>query len=357
MAKEISMEIMAIGKWNGFKFDTNRLKTIAKNFKKLIEVHSVPLKIGHAEDQIGNTKSEYQHALGWADDVWVTAAGKLMAKFIDVPEVVYKAVQKKLYRKVSVELDFDVKYKGKDLGDVLSGVALLGADIPAVNTINDLQAFFSDSGNIAGSRKASFCTIETDYEHEEDKTMPISKEDFEKLQSQMNTLSTNFATQQVQLTELSAENTTLKAENAQFKKDEETRKENEKKEKIKFARESATKILDDGVKEKHITPAERENFSKMLQIEDDEAVQKVDLDLLKSMVGKGSSSFSTSSTAKDNGNAEEKNEMAADEEMVVEVSKVRATNPGMSFSAAQSMVFQANPDLARRYIEFNDQEV
>ena len=165
MSKTLTMEIMAPGTWNGFNFGRGRLEQIADNFKSLFDVHKVPLKIGHADEQV-ETKSNDQHALGWASDVWVTSAGKMVAKFTDVPKVVYDAIKKKLYRKVSVELDFDTIYKGKNLGDVLSGVALLGADIPAVNTIDDLQAFFSSSG-FTESKRVSFCTIETDYEKED----------------------------------------------------------------------------------------------------------------------------------------------------------------------------------------------
>ena len=357
MTKELSMEIMSPGTWNGFKFPSDRLKRIVDNFKKLLEVHRVPLKIGHADNQIEDeTRSEDQHALGWVDDVWQTATGKLMAKVIDVPDIVYDAVAKKLYRKVSVELDFDVDYKGENIGDVLSGVALLGADIPAVNTIQDLQAFLSaDSGTIAGARKAIFTTIDTGYKPKPN-TDEVTEMDLKELEKKFDSLTSRFDAQQSEMDKLRAENAELKTKEANFEKAEKERLEAEKKAKIELARTKVIEILDKGVSEKHITPAQREDFSKMLQIDDDEAVQKIEFELVERMVGKGSVNFSTSrtSSSKSVGGEEETNDTTPDAVVAAKAQELINAGTAKTFKAAKRMVLSADTKLARDYIDYND---
>ena len=136
---EMEREIFAVGKWNGMEFKEEDLNAIAAAFNTLKKVHRVPLKIGHNE---GQPMTDGQMALGWVSEVWVSGE-KLLAKFTNMPEVVYQAVNKGLYRNLSIELDFGVTYKGNYFSAVLSGVALLGADIPAVNTLADLTAFLT----------------------------------------------------------------------------------------------------------------------------------------------------------------------------------------------------------------------
>ena len=58
-----------------------------------------------------------------------------MATFADMPDIVFEAISKKRYRKVSIELDKDATHKGETFKWILSGVALLGAVLPAVNTL------------------------------------------------------------------------------------------------------------------------------------------------------------------------------------------------------------------------------
>jgi regulator of replication initiation timing len=358
MAKELSMEIMAPGTWNGFKFPKDRLKKIADNFKKLLEVHRVPLKIGHTENQMeSETSAGEQHALGWADEVWITSAGKLMARFIDVPKVVYDAISKKLYRKVSVELDFDTEYKGENIGDVLSGVALLGADIPAVNTIEDLQAFFSKDSDITGNGKAIFTTIETEYLKEE-----VSDMDIKDLERKFDDLVKRFDTQQEEITNLKKENDKFEKENQElktakenFEKQEKERKEEEKKNTIKLARDNVNSILDDGVKAKTITPAERESFKKILGVDDDESVTKIEVEVLKTMVGKGSVNFSSRNTSKSGGTKEETNTgETPDAKLARKANELVNAGTAKNFKAAKTMIMRTDTELAKAYIEYND---
>ncbi len=151
---EQDAEIFAVGTWNGYPFTVEDLEAIAANFEALKEVRKVPLKLGHDEDQ---PLTDGMPALGWVDKVWVEGE-KLLAHFIDLPDVVGDAIASRAYRTVSVELDMDARHKGQDYKYVLSGVALLGATLPAVNNLADLTEYLSQTGP-AGGRRMVFTAI------------------------------------------------------------------------------------------------------------------------------------------------------------------------------------------------------
>jgi hypothetical protein len=64
---------------------------------------------------------------------------KLLANFVDVPTSVFSMIQKGLYKFTSVELLSQAEFNGKQFPLVLDGVALLGAEPPAVSGLDDLQ--------------------------------------------------------------------------------------------------------------------------------------------------------------------------------------------------------------------------
>lgn len=352
MAKEISMEIMAPGKWNGLPFDNKRLQQIVDNFKQLSDIHSIPLKIGHADDQI-ETKSKDQHALGWASDVWINAVGKLMAKFVDVPDIVHKAIKNKLYKKVSVELDMGVKHKDKELGDVLSGVALLGADIPAVNTIDDLQAYLSaDHGTIAGITRAIFSTIETEYrsKNEDDE---MSAEELKSLKDSVANLSSKLDDQSKKHDDLVTENIKLKAEKEELERKEKERENTEKANNVKLAREAVINVFEAGVKQQIITPAQRENFHKIFNVDDDDAVVAIDVELLKNTISGGKKFSVGGESASNEGSNMNDEEASVDDRVVEETQKIMANEGIKDFGAAMNVLFSRNTKLATEYRDFN----
>lgn len=359
MSREISMEVMAPGTWNGIPFDKARLKKIVDNFKKLLHNHSVPLKIGHdSNDHQLKSKSKTQHALGWAADAWLNSADKIMVRFTDVPDIVHKAITKKLYRKVSVELDMGVNYKGEDVGDVLSGVALLGAEIPAVNTLEDLQAFLSaDSGTIAGATKGCFATIETGYKPEE-----VNDMDLKELQDTVAKLSRTIKEQGDRQSVIEAENLKLVEENrkfaaekAEFERKEKERANVEKAGKVKLARDSVTSVLESAVAQHVITPAQREDFRKMFSVDDDDAVTKIDIELFKRAIG-GTKKFSVGDeTANAHGGTmgDDDGDMSADERLDAEVQKVLASGETKDYARGMQLVLSRDRKLAAEYRDAN----
>ena len=160
------VEVMSVGTWNGVKFTPKDLLELAENFKKLKDVVKPPIKLGHSGDQTGKP------ALGWVTDLKVKG-NKLIAFVEDVPSILMKAIKKKLYRTVSSEIFSGFKYKGKRYGKVFSGLAFLGAEMPAVKDLEDLTAYLSQTsdGEFEKVSIIEFTTKEDESEEEMDKKL------------------------------------------------------------------------------------------------------------------------------------------------------------------------------------------
>jgi hypothetical protein len=143
MSNLVRAEIFSAGKFypgnlNGeaVEFTEADLDHIVAAFDERASAGRVPLKLGHNDAQ---PVTDGQPALGWVSRVW-REGGKLLADFTDMPSVVYDAIKNGLYKFISVELSKDVKTSGGLRSWALDAAALLGADIPAVGTLKDLQA-------------------------------------------------------------------------------------------------------------------------------------------------------------------------------------------------------------------------
>lgn len=136
----LEAEIFAAGNWNEREYSLADLENIAANFRKYQTRIKPPLKLGHRQD---NPRG--QPALGWVKDLYVRGQ-KLVACFAGVPAIVYKAIQQGLYRRISSEL-----WQDED-GFILKAVALLGADLPAVDTLEDLTVYFAEAPELSFSQ-------------------------------------------------------------------------------------------------------------------------------------------------------------------------------------------------------------
>lgn len=140
---EFDCEVFAVGTWNGDKYTDKDLDEICKNFETLKDVVKCPIKLGHNEKQMADIMKDGQPALGWVKALR-KSGNKLVATLTQVPEMVYRAIKAGLYKRVSSEIYMKYRDKaGNTLGKVYAGVALLGADIPAVDNLKDLTAFLT----------------------------------------------------------------------------------------------------------------------------------------------------------------------------------------------------------------------
>ena len=192
-------EIFSVGTWNGLEFTTEDLQAIAASFTELALAGRVPLKFGHNDEQ---PVTDGQPALGWVERVW-TEGGKLLADFANMPTVVFDAIKAQLYKFVSVELWQDAERDGSSYPWVLSAVALLGADEPAVGNLKDLAALTMRSTGLRWKASRTFATAEIPHSKRgARKTMEIDEKELSQLRAE-------FAKAQADVAAVTAANTKL----------------------------------------------------------------------------------------------------------------------------------------------------
>lgn len=138
------IEIFSIGTHKGIKYKESDLDEIIVSFNELKDKIKPPLKMAHRNNM---HKKDGQPSLGWTSEL-KKMGGKLLASFSDVPKLVKDAISKKLYKRVSSELYNNLSIGGKKYKRVLAGVGLLGADIPEVKDLQDIEIFFNDNSSI-----------------------------------------------------------------------------------------------------------------------------------------------------------------------------------------------------------------
>lgn len=337
--KELKAEIFAVGKWNGIDVTQEMLIELANNFSRLADFIDVPLKLGHNEEQ---QMTDGEPALGWVDKVWVEGE-KLFAKFVDLPDIVFDAIEKKRYKNVSIEALFDVNHKGVDYGTVLTAVALLGTDMPAVNTLSDLQTYMT-ANNLAFSSHATFSKKPSD-KSEKSTMTPEEKAEFDRLKAEneaKDKLIAGHATEKAKFTTESAE------------KDAKIKELEGEKETSKFAAEKkeVEEDLEGLVKDKKITPAQRD---KLLKDCDEKTIDSVKFTI--STLKENKPMGKQDEQAKDDKSDEEDNSEQSPDEKVRRKARKYANENKVSFSVAVKEVLGDDPKLAREYADYNDKEV
>jgi len=340
---KLKQEIFAEGTWNGMPFTQADLTAMAQSFNSLKEYLKVPLKLGHNDEQ---AVTDGQPALGWVTSMEV-AGGKLLAVFEDVPDIVYQAIQKKLYRTVSVEMSFDVSHKSKLYDFVITAVALLGADIPAVNVLNDLGVLMSRNSNLerggfAAGHHASFNSVFGSI-----KEKPImTPEEIAAMQAENAKLKADHAVISANFTALEI---TSKTEKEEAAKRFAAIEAEQKKAKVEAKRVEFTAILEDAVKAKAITPVQRETFSKVLKLDNDDSVLTLVSDDVKALFGSvkpNDTSTGRNSDGEDEGDS-------PDIELSQQAHAYMSKSGEKDFSRAVDIVMSGNPELARDYITYN----
>lgn len=341
-------EIFAVGTWNGIDFSEADLDDIVENFTNLIDTHKVPLKFGHNDEQ---PITDGQPAIGWVERIYRDGK-KLLADFANVPSVVVDAIKNKLYRTVSVELLFNVDNKGKKYNHVLDAVAILGADQPAVNNLADLNTLLAKRTAFSGGHRVVFNTMKGE------RPEINSKEEFEMDKKEIQEMvDAAIAPLKTEIVDLKAERDTLKQKNEKLEADQKDREKAEQQEKIAASRKAVTTILDEAVKEKRMTPAVRETYSKQIGVDDDKRVIEIDLDQVKLMCG-----ATKGPDTKEQGHVADKDDdKYADvdnpgEKLMRMTRDYQADKGEDNFEVAFSRVANANPELHKAYLMSNGEE-
>ncbi len=340
------IEIFAVGKWNGMTFKLKDLNGIVAAFNTLGDNHKVPLKFGHNKEQ---RMTDGQPSLGWVKSLSVEG-DKLIADVTDIPTIVMTAMDKKLYHNVSVELDFDVTHKGNHYPAVLSGVALLGADIPAVNTLKDLTHYLNRDAAFSVGRQAVFSAIAGN-----------KKQGDADMELDLETLSKTVAKLTTDMTALAATNATLTAANAEltvkvtkFTTDAATADAAQKKAKTDAKRAEVLAVFEEGVKSDLITPAQRGQFTKMLRVEDDVALNAIVVDDVKALVAGGKKHTFGRAQGKQGKSDNDTDTRSPDVIVLEKCQAIVAKKEAPDLFAAQKLLFARDKPLAEAYTKLQE---
>lgn len=329
------VELFAPGTWNGLKVSAADLQEFVTAYDALKDVLKIPLKFGHNDKQ---PMTDGQPALGWVSNVKLKA-GKLVADFTGVPDVVFNAIKNKLYNTLSIELYQDVEYKKDKFPFVLSGVALLGADLPAVNVLQDLSAYMSTELKFSAQKSFTLTTTEEGDE--------MSKE----LEAQIKALTEQVTGLTSQVTDLNGQVATAKAEAAQFKTKAEDLELEGKKAEFATKKKELVEKFDVLVKGELITPAQRDAFTATVKDGEEATLAAAQTIYDGLIVGVDVSKFSSNPTGR-NDKEQHKTEGDPSKALAEKVAAFRTTaeGAGLSFSVAKQRVLEANPALAKEYV-------
>lgn len=151
------VELVKVGSW---QTSTGDWHVTAEHLAAAVEAHHAEvlrkpvLKIGHTDPRFDGGP-----ALGYVDNLRVTDGGTtLVGDLVDVPGPVAKLLPR-AYPDRSVEALIDyVDADGRTWPLVLTGLALLGASAPAVDTLRSLQGVGELYGVAAGARRVVLAT-------------------------------------------------------------------------------------------------------------------------------------------------------------------------------------------------------
>lgn len=123
-------------------FTTDDLRAIAQANRELQGEINPPAKIGHGRSP--------EPAVGWLGNIRVSDDGtKLLTDLTNVPRRFADLVEKRAYRHRSVELAKVTSQKtGKTHPWVVTGLAWLGAKLPAVRTLDDVVKLYETSPGV-----------------------------------------------------------------------------------------------------------------------------------------------------------------------------------------------------------------
>lgn len=150
-----SLEIFAAGTWKpgnakgkSVTVTEEHLDEMVESFNALKTTNIVKphLKLGHDDAQKWFGQRNGVPTLGWIEKVW-RQGNKLFADIGGIPDAVIDLIKQGRYHNVSAEIYSPgaVEHNGQKFGHVLSAVALLGAEMPAVKTLSGLaKALFQE---------------------------------------------------------------------------------------------------------------------------------------------------------------------------------------------------------------------
>ena len=138
------VEIFATGKHRGsatVDITDNDLAEMVNSFNELSGAGGFQpvLKLGHDDVQKFFGARKGAPNLGFVEKLRVEGS-KILADFTNVPDALFDLIKQRRFNSVSIEMFPKTEFNGKQFKNVLTAVALLGAELPAVKGLKDLAA-------------------------------------------------------------------------------------------------------------------------------------------------------------------------------------------------------------------------
>lgn len=336
---DIDMEVFSVGTWNGDKYTEKDLDSMVSNFDILKSRVKPILKIGHEDSKW----KDGMPSLGWATAL-KREGNKLIASFKEVPKLIYDLIKSGRYKRVSSEIYWNFKDStGNIFNRVLSGVALLGADIPAVDNLADLTAYLTQESETGSFEKVATYTLDTKGGTIQSNEKGASKMGEEEIRKEY----------EAKLEAERKANAELKADNEKMK----AQQEAEKKEFARKEKETRTNDLkafcEDQVKGKKMTPAQRDVIVNAIDkhVYTDDAGFSFTFDLFKEFIEKGGifkvDDKEYGKHSKDDKDMDDKT--AGEKIHAFTVKKVAESNGQLDYSQAMQFVIGEHPDIAEEW--------
>jgi len=136
------VEVFGIGVWKGHKITDEDLDDIVSGTNEIIDKLKPKVKLGHDD------KQALLQRTGLPAGGWITklkrAGDKILVDIKEVPKVLYQLIKNGAYKRISSEIlaDYTEPSTKKVYKKVLSAIAFLGADLPAVTNLKDIAALY-----------------------------------------------------------------------------------------------------------------------------------------------------------------------------------------------------------------------
>lgn len=231
------VEIFKAGKWNGDEYTVDDIDEMVNSFNLIGDKIKPYVKLGHDDGQ-KLLQKDGMPAAGWITSLR-RVGDALVAKFSSVPQKIYDLIANKAYGRISSEIYWNLKDGPQTYKRVLKAVALLGANTPAVTTLDDFINLYTDNTIIAEQIKV--CT-----EYGE-----IMKEeiDFKKYEAQIDELSEKLKLYEEQ-------NGVLKSEADELKAYVEAQK-------VEAQKAEIAHYLDEKIRSGNVVPAQVDKFTEL----------------------------------------------------------------------------------------------
>ena len=141
------IEVFAKGKWNGHEITSADIDDIVTSTNEILDKLKPMVKLGHSDEQ------ELLRNSGFPAGGWITklkrVGDKILVNIKEVPKVLYELIKNGAYKRISSEIinDYIEPSTKKAYRRVLSAIAFLGGDLPAVTNLKDIAALYDADKN------------------------------------------------------------------------------------------------------------------------------------------------------------------------------------------------------------------